>query len=143
MDQDPNQQHGESFDVVATPVAIPAGHASQSHPESNIVPEVDFWERHGLNKMYVVVGGIVAGTALFAGGTLVVMLLFISSLAAPQPTFNPGYGGNGIQALPGGGYVDQQGGFGSGTGMSSGTMDSSGQGNHVIGVDGEVLNLPY
>ena len=47
-----------------------------------------------------------------------------------------------IRSMPGGGYVDHNGGFGTASGLSHGTFDRSGGGNHVIGVDGTVLNLP-
>jgi hypothetical protein len=60
----------------------------------------------------------------------------------PQGSLGGIYGPHGQPDMggPDGNYYDPDGSFGGG--MTNGTMDRSGGGNHVIQVDGEVLNMP-
>jgi hypothetical protein len=117
-----------------------------------------------LLNVKVVLGAIAMIAVAFAGLFLLVLIgVFLDSGAAPRaessfsagdasfpgedgPEYDPGeysyypgdYGPNG-----GGSPADSwlSGGEWSG-GMSSGTVDSTGQGNHVISIDGQVLDLP-
>ena len=137
------------FDIVATAVDEPPVTATA-------VP--DFWQKNNLNKMWVVIGSMVGGTFLFGGMGFLFLTFVVLSASQPNQYNNPygysgGYGQQGfgmtpsggqeIWRTPDGGYMDSQGSWGSGTGMSSGTIDQSGGGNDVISSDGQVLTLPY
>jgi hypothetical protein len=98
----------------------------------------------------MIAGAVVGTITVFGFGfTLVISILWFAFSSDRSPdTYTDhavnraDYDGYGYQPVYGGGFTDCRGGFHSRAGISHGTFDQSGGGNHVISVDGEVLNLP-
>lgn len=133
------------FDILAEAV--------DEQPIIATVAQADIWQKYGLSRTWVAIGGLGVSLVLFlAVGLIGLILISTPSVPRNSPSDYPSYGqqgfgmtpgGAGIQQTPDGGYIDSQGGWGSGTGMSSGAIDQSGGGNDVFSSGGEVLTLPY
>lgn len=106
-----------------------------------------FIECHLFKKItrtpWMLVGAVVGTITVFGlGFTLVISILWFAFSSDQSPDAYTEYSVNRANVDSYGYHPVYGNGFRSQTGMSHGTFDQSGGGNHVISVDGEVLNLP-